>query len=82
MEEEEASTEIDVNKSQYDSVKDFVIHTGITSKESIVRNFQITSQKAETYLATMVSENVLMMGFGGNYVLGPAALAILDSTKE
>lgn len=66
--------EVDPQKRLYDDIKDFVIHTGITSKESIIRNFQVSSAKADNYLATMVSENVLMMGFGGHYVLGPAAI--------
>ncbi len=66
--------EVDPQKRLYDDIKDFVIHTGITSKESIIRNFQVTSSKADNYLATMVSEDVLMMGFGGHYVLGPAAI--------
>ncbi len=76
-EEEEETTleEVDPQKRLYDDVKDFVIHTGITTKESIVRNFQVSGSKADTYLATMVSENVLMMGYGGEYVLGPAAIS-------
>ncbi len=73
-EEDPNVEEVDPQKRLYDDIKDFVIHTGITSKESIIRNFQVTSSKADNYLATMVSEDVLMMGFGGHYVLGPAAI--------
>ena len=68
----------DPNQNLYGDVKDFVIHTGITSKERIMKNFQVNAQKADTFLATMVSENVLMLGYGGEYVLGPSAVSILD----
>lgn len=74
--EEENVEEIDPQKRLYEDIKDFVIHTGITSKESIMRNFQLTSSKADSYLASMVSEQVLMLGYGGEYNLGPAAITI------
>ncbi len=69
-----SSEESDPAKRLYDDVKDFVICTGITSKESIMRNFQVTSSKADNFLLTMVQENVLMASYDGKYVLGPAAI--------
>lgn len=72
--EEIQSDDSDPAKRLYDDVKDFVIHTGITSKESIMRNFQVTSSKADNFLLTMVQENVLMASYDGKYVLGPAAI--------
>ncbi len=74
--EEDAVEEIDPQKRLYEDVKDFVIQTGITAKESVMRNFQLTSSKADSYLASLVSEQVLMLGYGGEYNLGPAAITI------
>ena len=73
--EEIESDDVDPQKKLYDDVKDFVIHTGIMSKESIMRNFQVSSSKADNFLATMVSEQVLMFSYDGNYVFGPAAIS-------
>lgn len=73
--EEIQSDDVDPQKKLYDDVKDFVIHTGIMSKESIMRNFQVSSSKADNFLATMVSEQVLMFSYDGNYVFGPAAIS-------
>lgn len=74
----EIAVEADPNKRLYDDVKDFVVHTGFAKRENIVRNFQVSNQKADTFLMTMVSEGVLMLGYNNEYVLGPGAQAILD----
>lgn len=73
--EEIESDDVDPQKKLYDDVKDFVIHTGIMSKESIMRNFQVSSSKADNFLASMVSEQILMFSYDGNYVFGPAAIS-------
>lgn len=76
--EDTSDSYIDPAKKLYEDIKDFVVHTGITTKESIMRNFQVSSSKADTYLATMVSEGILMMAYDGGYILGPAAADVLQ----
>ena len=81
-EEDEAQIEEDPTKALYDRVKDFVINTGITSKESLMRNFQLSSQKAEQFLTTMASQQILMPGYEGKYELGPAVFSFHNEVKS
>lgn len=55
----------------YDMIKDFVVHTGLTSKTSLMHNFNLTSLKADQYLSKLVSDNVIECSIGGKYVLSP-----------
>lgn len=57
----------------YTDIRDFVIHTGITSKTSIMRSFQVSSMKCDQFLARLQAESIIALGPGGKYVLGPAA---------
>lgn len=67
--EEPTETEGDL----YSDIRDFVIHTGITSKSSIMRSFQVSSMKCDQFLARLQAESIITLGPGGKYVLGPAA---------
>jgi DNA segregation ATPase FtsK/SpoIIIE-like protein len=69
QEEEVVDTEGDL----YTDIVDYVTHTGITSKSSIMRSFQVSSQKADQFIARMASECIIALGPSGKYVLGPAA---------
>lgn len=73
LEVKQEEEEVDVEGDLYSDVREFVIHTGITSKSSIMRNFQIASAKADQFLARLQSESVIILGVNGKYVLGPAA---------
>ena len=81
-EEDEVQIEEDPTKALYDRVKDFVINTGITSKESLMRNFQLSSQKAEQFLTTMASQQILMPGYEGTSELGPAVYSFRNEVKS
>lgn len=65
--------EVDVEGDLYSDIRDYVIQTGITSKSSIMRSFQVSSQKADQFLARLQSENIIALGGNGKYILGPAA---------
>ncbi len=65
--------EVDVEGDLYTDIRDYVIHTGITSKTAIMRSFQVSSQKADQFLARLQSESVIALGGSGKYILGPAA---------
>ena len=71
--EEEVEEEVKAGSGDevYDMIKDFVVHTGLTSKTSLMHNFNVTSVKADQYLAKLVSENVIEPSIGGKYVLSP-----------
>ncbi len=69
QDEEEADVEGDL----YSDIKEYVIYTGITSKSSIMRSFQVSSMKADQFLARLQSESIIAMGPSGKFVLGPAA---------
>ncbi len=57
----------------YSDIREFVIHTGITSKTSIMRSFQVSSLKADQFLVRLQSESIICLGPNGKYILGPAA---------
>ena len=57
----------------YSEIKDFVIGTGITSKATLMRSFQISSSKADQFIARLQSDSIITYGPNGKYVLGPAA---------
>lgn len=67
--EEESNPEGDL----YSDVKEFVSTTGITSKTSIMRSFQISSLKADQFLSRLQSEGIVLPGPNGKYTIGPAA---------
>lgn len=82
MVNEETQVKVDPEAKLYNDVKDFVIHTGITDRDCIMKNFKMSAPKLDSYLSAMVSENVLMQGYGGTYVLGPAAMSVLESENN
>ena len=47
-----------------------------------MRNFQLSSQKAEQFLTTMASQQILMPGYEGKYELGPAVYSFLNEVKS
>ena len=70
QEEEETSNP---DGDLYTDIRDFVVHTGITSKTSIMRSFQVSSLKADQFLARLQSEGIIGLGPNGKFILGPAA---------
>lgn len=71
--EKPSEEEDDPEGDLYSDIKDYVIHTGITSKASIMRCFQVSSMKADQFMARLQSESIIALGPSGKYVLGPAA---------
>jgi S-DNA-T family DNA segregation ATPase FtsK/SpoIIIE len=72
---EEQGEEVEVGKEVdlYDEIKNFVCETGITSKTTMMRSFQITSLKADQFISRLSAEGYLTLGLDGKYLLGPAA---------
>ena len=73
--EVEKQEEVSVNPEGdlYNDIREYVIETGITSKASIMRSFQVSSSKADQFISRLQSEAVITFGPNGKYVLGPAA---------
>lgn len=72
-EEEDIEEEKDPNLDEvYESIKDFIIHTGLTSKTTLMRNFNLTSLKVDQYYSKLVADDIIELGPGGKYVLSPS----------
>lgn len=66
---QEEVEEVDPEAELYESVRDFVVSTGISSKSTLMRSFQLSSAKADQYISRLVQEGTLMLGANGKYVV-------------
>ncbi len=71
--EEEVEEESNPEGDLYTDICEFVVQTGITSKTSIMRSFQVSSLKADQFIVRMQSDGILALGPNGKLILGPAA---------